>query len=156
MRSAGVTDNFTNRSSQKCGWQLRFRLLWVIYFALGICLAFSISYLALFGEAGRSILFLGFGGSAIWGTAILVVIARIVYSLELNLVKGYFVLPISVGLVVAFCVMAVGVVAVFLGLLGLIALVPISVLLLSLCVMFAPDFFSTNRKSLSWEYFCVD
>lgn len=122
--------------------------MWVIYFALGICLAYSIFYLASFGEAGRSFLFLGFGGSAIWGTAILVVIARIVYSLELNLVKGYFMLPISVGLVVAFCVMAVGVVAVFLGLLGLIALVPISVLLLSLCVLFGPDFFSTNRKSL--------
>jgi hypothetical protein len=56
------------------------------------------------------------------------------------LLVGFFV----VGLLVTICGLAVGVVLVILGFVGLVALVPISVLILSLFIGFSPGGFGSD------------
>jgi hypothetical protein len=82
---------------------------------------------------------------AVWGVALFVILARLGYDLELNVVKGHFLLYAGAALIVVVCGMAVGVVAVILGLLSSLALVVFSLVLLSLYVLFSRDFFGINR-----------
>jgi hypothetical protein len=133
---------------------LKLRLVWVVYFSLGLCLAYSIFHLAnyfglsFFILSNRSMIEQTLSGSVFtgfWGIVVFVVLARLGYDLELNLVRGYYRSFAFVGLLVAVCGMAVGVCLVVLGFVGTVALVPISCLLLSLCVVFSPDFFGVNR-----------
>jgi len=82
---------------------------------------------------------------AVWGIAVFVVLGGLGYNLELNMVKGYYRSVVGVGLLVTICSLAVGVVLVALGFVGQVGLVLISILILSLCIIFSPDFFGMDR-----------
>lgn len=122
-------------------------LIWIIYFALGVCAAYSALYLAKFFSQQTSVL-PGYWDNALWGVAVFAVIAFIAYQLELNIVKGYFKIFLSIGLLVSICAMAVGVVTVLIGFVGEIGMIPISSLLFALCLLFSSDFFETSRLKL--------
>ena len=123
-------------------------ILWVIYGSLGACLALSALSLASSLGNGSGHVLPGFWDIAIWSTAVFLVVARLAYHLELNMVKGYYKMLISVGLLISICIMAVGVVSVILGFVGVIGMVPISGLLVAICVLFANDFFEAHRVTL--------
>ena len=114
-------------------------LIWVAAVPLAICLVYSLFYLA-----RGSILFRPLD-DAVWGIAIFILLAGLGYNLELNIIKGYYRSYLGVGLLVTICALAVGGVSVILGFVGLVALVPISVLILSLFIVFAPDFLGMDR-----------
>jgi hypothetical protein len=114
-------------------------LIWVAVVPLSVCLVFSLFHLAIGNVLSRS------SDLWVWGIAIFVVLAGLGLNLELNMVKGYYRSYLGLGLLVTICGMAIGVVTVILGLVGTVALVPISVVLLSLCVVFSPDFFGMDR-----------
>jgi hypothetical protein len=114
-------------------------LIWVAVVPLAVCLVFSLFHLAIGNVLSRS------SDLWVWGIAIFVVLAGLGLNLELNMVKGYYRSYLGLGLLVTICGMAIGVVTVILGLVGTVALVPISVVLLSLCVVFSPDFFGMDR-----------
>ena len=61
------------------------------------------------------------------------------------MVKGYYRSIVGVGLLVTICGLAVGVVSIILGFIGFVALVPISIILFILCLVFSIDFFGINR-----------
>ena len=82
---------------------------------------------------------------AVWGVAIFILLSGLGYTLELNIVKGYYRSYLGISLLVIIYGLAVGVVLVILGFVGLLALVPISVLILSLFIGFSPDFFGVDR-----------
>ena len=137
-------------------------LIWAAVVPLAICLVYSLFYLAnslgfslfVFSNRGVEQTVSGIILSdpfdvAIWGIAIFIVLALMGYDLELNIVKGYYRSIAGVGLLVAICSMAVGVVAVILGFVDMVAMVPISLLLLSMCVVFSSDFFGVNRLPFS-------
>ena len=132
-------------------------LIWAAAVPLAVCLVYSLLYLA--SSLGFSLMFFSSGveqssvlfrtlNLAVWAVAIFVVLAWLGFSLEFNLIKGYFRWYLSVGLLVAICGMAIGVVSAILGFVGMIALAPISIFILSLCVMFSPDFFDVDRVPL--------
>jgi len=81
---------------------------------------------------------------AVWGVAIFLILARVGYDLELNVVKGHFRPVLGTGLIVAVCGMAIGVVAVILGFISVLALVLISIVVLIMCVLFSFDFFGVG------------
>ena len=131
-------------------------LIWAALIPLAICIVYSLFYFAsslgysLFIFSSRSVI----GQTtilsstldvAVWGAAILVVLARLGYDLELNVVKGYYRSYLGIGLLVTICSMAVGVVAAILGFISILALVLISMVLVSLCVVLSFDFFEVNR-----------
>lgn len=131
-------------------------LIWAALVPLAICLVYSLFYLAsslgfsLFISSKRSII--GQTGIlsasldvAVWGIAVFAILARLGYDLELNVVKGYYRSYAGIGLLVAICGMAIGVVATILGFIGTIALVPISIVLLIMCILLSPDFFGVDR-----------
>jgi hypothetical protein len=89
---------------------------------------------------------LGFWDLVVWGIAVFIVLARLGYELELNIVKGYYRSGAGAGLLVAICGLAVGVLLVVLSFIGGVVMVPISGLLLGLCIVFSSDFFRVNRK----------
>jgi hypothetical protein len=115
-------------------------LIWVIVVPLAICLVYSLFYLTI-GDLLSRPLDLG-----VWGFAIFVVLAWLGYNLELNMVKGYYRSYVGAGLLITICGMAIGVVLTILGFVGTVALVPISVLLICLCIVFSHDFFNLNRQ----------
>ena len=132
-------------------------LIWATLVPLAICLVYSLFYLAsslgysLFIFSNRSVI----GQTTIlspsldvgvWGVAIFAVLARLGYHLELNVVKGYFQSIAGISLIVAICGMAIGVVAVIVGFIGTLALVLISLVLLSMCILFSFDFFEVKRQ----------
>ena len=82
---------------------------------------------------------------AVWGIAIFVILVWLGYDLEVNLLRGYYRSFVGLGFLVAICGMAIGICLVAVGFVGLIGLVPISILLLVLCVIFSHDFFSLDR-----------
>jgi hypothetical protein len=114
-------------------------LIWVAVVPLAICLIYSIFYLALGGVLSPLL------DVAVWGIAVFVVLGGLGYNLELNMVKGYYRSVVGVGLLVTICCLAVGVVLVALGFVGQVGLVLISILILSLCIIFSPDFFGMDR-----------
>jgi hypothetical protein len=114
-------------------------LIWVAVVPLAICLIYSIFYLALGGVLSPLL------DIAVWGIAVFVVLGGLGYNLELNMVKGYYRSVVGVGLLVTICSLAVGVVLVALGFVGQVGLVLISILILSLCIIFSPDFFGMDR-----------
>ena len=114
-------------------------LIWAAVVPLAICLVYSMFYLAL-GKVLSPIL-----DVAVWGIAVFVVLGGLGYNLELNMVKGYYRSYVGVGLLVTICGLAVGVVLVALGFVGQVGLVLISILILSLCIVFSPDFFGIDR-----------
>ena len=129
--------------------------VWFSLVPLAVCLVYSLFYLAsslgfsLFIFSNRSAVGLASIVSpsldvAVWGVAIFILLARLGYDLELNVVQGYFLSKVGAGLIVAVCGMAIGVVAVILGLLGSLALVLISLILLIVCVLFSSDFFGVD------------
>ena len=114
-------------------------LIWAAVVPLAICLVYSIFFLAL-GKVLSPLL-----DVAVWGIAVFVVLGGLGYNLELNMVKGYYRSVVGVGLLVTICSLAVGVVLVALGFVGQVGLVLISILILSLCIIFSPDFFGMDR-----------
>jgi hypothetical protein len=120
-------------------------LIWATLTPLAICLVYTSFYLAGSLNFLEHYILSGTLGIAVWGVAIFIILARLGYDLELNMVKGYYRSYIGVGLLVTICGMAVGAVAVILGFVGTIAIIPISSFLLSLCVVFSSDFFGMNR-----------
>jgi hypothetical protein len=114
-------------------------LIWAAVVPLAICLVYSIFFLAL-GKILFPLL-----DVAVWGIAVFVVLGGLGYNLELNMVKGYYRSVVGVGLLVTICSLAVGVVLVALGFVGQVGLVLISILILSLCIIFSPDFFGMDR-----------
>ncbi len=131
-------------------------LIWAALVPLAICIVYSLFYLA--SSLGFSLFVFSNGGAveqtsilsntldiAIWGIAVFIVLARLGYNLELNMVKGYYRSYLGVGLLVTICIMAFGVVATILGFVGILALIAISSLLVFMCVAFSPDFFDLKR-----------
>jgi hypothetical protein len=114
-------------------------LIWTAVIPLAICLVYSVFYLAI-GKVLSPLL-----DVAVWGIAVFVVLGGLGYNLELNMVRGYYRSFVGVGLLVTICGLAVGVVLVTLGFVGQLGLVLISILILSLCIIFSPDFFSMDR-----------
>ena len=130
-------------------------LIWVSVVPLAMCLVYSLFYLisslgySLFIFSNRSIVGLTSILSpsldfAVWGVAIFLILARLGYDLELNVVKGHFRPVLGTGLIVAVCGMAIGVVAVILGFISVLALVLISIVVLIMCVLFSFDFFGVG------------
>jgi hypothetical protein len=124
-------------------------LLWATLVPLAICLVYTLFYLADSLNFHEQDILTGSLGTAVWAIAVFIILARLGYDLELNMVKGYYRSYVGIGLLVAICSMAVGACAVVLGFVGTIAIVPISILLLSLCVVFSSDFFGMNRLPFS-------
>lgn len=118
--------------------------IWASLVPLAICVVYSVFYLAS-GLGGQVSILSPSLDVAVWGVALFVILARLGYDLELNVVKGHFLLYAGAALIVVVCGMAVGVVAVILGLLSSLALVVFSLVLLSLYVLFSLDFFGINR-----------
>jgi hypothetical protein len=114
-------------------------LIWASVIPLAICLVYSSFYLVI-GRVLSPLL-----DVAVWGIAVFIVLARLGYNLELNMVRGYYRSVVGVGLLVAICGLAVGVVLVALGFVSQLGLVPISILILSFCIVFSPDFFGMDR-----------
>ncbi len=83
--------------------------------------------------------------AAVWGIAIFFVLAWLGYALESNLVRGYIRSILGVSLMGVICGVAVGTCLVVFGFVGVVGLVPISILLLSLCLVFSADFFDVDR-----------
>jgi len=114
-------------------------LIWASVIPLAICLVYSSFYLII-GRVLSPLL-----DVAVWGIAVFIVLARLGYNLELNMVRGYYRSVVGVGLLVTICGLAVGVVLVALSFVSQLGLVPISILILSFCIVFSPDFFDINR-----------
>jgi hypothetical protein len=114
-------------------------MLWAAVVLLAICLVYSLFYLAQGSVLSRPL------DDAVWGGAIFILLAGVGYTLELNTVKGYYRSYLGISLLVTICGLALGVVLAILGFVGLVALVPISVLILSLSIVFSPDFFGVDR-----------
>jgi hypothetical protein len=114
-------------------------LIWTAILSLAVCLVFSLFYLV------QGTILSGPLEGAIWGVAILIILVGLGYNLELNMVKGYYRSYLGVGLLVTICGLAVGVISTILGFFGFVALVPISILIFILCLVFSPDFFSMDR-----------
>ena len=114
-------------------------LIWATLLPLAICLVYSLFYLALGSILSHTL------DVAVWGVVIFIVLFRLGYNLELNIVKGYYRSYFGVGLLVIICGMAIAVVSVILDFVGAVALVPISMVLLGFCVVFSPDFFNMDR-----------
>ena len=114
-------------------------LIWASVIPLAICLVYSSFYLVI-GRVLSPLL-----DVAVWGIAVFIVLARLGYNLELNMVRGYYRSVVGVGLLVTICGLAVGVVLVALSFVSQLGLVPISILILSFCIVFSPDFFDMDR-----------
>ena len=126
-------------------------------FSLAICLFFLLFYLAKYlnlsflvlanrGMARQIVsgsVLSGFLDPVIWGIAVFVVLAWIVYALKSNMVRGTKLLV--VGSLVGLCGLAVWVCLVVVGFVGVWSLVLISGLLLGLCFVFAFGFFGVGR-----------
>ena len=132
-------------------------LIWAAVVPLAISLVYSLFYIAsylglsIFVFANRSIvdqssLLSAPLDIAVWGIAIFMILAWLGYTLESNLVRGYIRPSLGVGLLVLVCGLAVGVCLVALGFVGIVGLVPISILLLGLCIEFSNDFFDVDIK----------
>jgi hypothetical protein len=121
-------------------------------FSLAICLFFLLFYLAKYlnlsflvlsnrGMVKQTVsgnIFSGFLDPVIWGIALLVVLAWIVYALKSNMVRG----PKSlvVGSLAGLVGLAVWVFLVVFGFVWVWSLVLVSGLMLGLCFVFAPGF----------------
>ncbi len=137
-------------------------LRWAAEFSLAICLIYALFYLAsslglqYFTLSNRGMVEKTVSGSilsgsldvAVWGIAIFVVVAWLIYSLGLNNVRSYYrsfsavrALALLVGLAVWVCLVIFGVI-------GMWSLVLVSSLLLGSCFLFAPDLFGISRWSL--------
>jgi hypothetical protein len=114
-------------------------LIWATLLPLAICLVYSLFYLALGSILSHTL------DVTVWGVVIFIVLFRLGYNLELNVIKGYYRSYFGVGLLVIICGMAIAVVSVILDFVGAVALVPISMVLLGFCVVFSPDFFNMDR-----------
>ena len=132
-------------------------LIWAAVVPLAVSLVYSMFYIAsylglsIFVFANRSIvdqssLLSAPLDIAVWGIAIFMILAWLGYTLESNLVRGYIRPSLGVGLLVLICSLAVGVCLVALDFVGIVGLVPISILLLGLCIEFSNDFFDVDMK----------
>ena len=124
---------------------------------LAISLVYSLFYIAsylglsLFVFTNRSIFDQGSLLSApldiaVWAIAVFMIIAWLGYTIELNLVKGYIRPTLGVVLLALISSLAVGVCLVALGFVGIVGLVPISILLVGMCIEFSNDFFDVDMK----------
>ena len=114
-------------------------LIWTTLVPLAICLIYSVFYLALGNVLSHTL------DVAVWAVMIFIVLFRLGYNLELNVVKGYYRSYFGIGLLATICGMAIVVVSVILNFIGAVALVPISIALLVFCAVFSPDFFNMDR-----------
>ena len=132
-------------------------LIWVGAVPLAISLVYSLFYLASYlglsffvftnrSPVNQSSLLSAPFDIAVWGIAVFMIIAWLGYSLELNLVRGYIRPYLGIGLVALVCGLAVGVCLVALGFVSIVGLVPISLLLLGMCIEFSNDFFDVDMK----------
>jgi hypothetical protein len=138
--------------------RLRERLVWIVYFSLGLCLVYSLFYLAsysglsFFVLSNRGMVAHSVSGSlvsapwdlAVWGCAVLVVLAWLIYDLGSAVARGFyrfFAGFVLFGLVVWVCL-------VFFGLVSLVSFILVSVLVIVLCVVFSFGFFGVSRFGL--------
>jgi hypothetical protein len=136
--------------------RLRERLVWVVYFSLGLCLVFLLFYLAsyfgfsFFVLSNRGMVEYVINGSLIsasldsvvWVFAVFVVLAWLFYRLGSGVTGVYQFLVgfILFGLVTCVCL-------VLFGLINLVSLALVSVLLIVWCFVFSPGFFGVPRFS---------
>jgi hypothetical protein len=137
---------------------LRGRLVWVVYFSLGLCLAYSLFYLAshfslsFFVLSNRGMVEHAVSGSlisanwdlAVWASAVFAVIAWLFYSLIYRAVGGFY--RFLTVLVLLALVGWVGLVV--FGVVSLVSLALVSVLLIVLSVLFSLLFFGVSRFGL--------
>jgi hypothetical protein len=114
-------------------------LIWATLVPLAISLVYSVFYLALGSVFSHTL------DVAVWAVVIFIVLFRLGYNLELNIVKGYYRSYFGVGLLTTICAIAIAVVSVILDFIGAVALVPISMVILGFCIVFSPDFFDMDR-----------
>ena len=131
-------------------------LIWAAAVPLAICLVYSLFYsasnfgLSLMAFTNKTVVgqigvLSAPADAAIWGIAIFSVLAWLGYALESNLVRGYLRTSLGAGLLGIICGAAIGTCLVVFGFVGLVGLVPISLLLVGLCIVFSVDFFNVDR-----------
>jgi hypothetical protein len=138
--------------------RLRERLVWLVYFSLGLCLVYSLFYVAsyfglsFFVLSNRGMVEHVVSGSmvsvpwdvGVWSCFVFVVLAWLFYRLGSSLVGWFrrlFAGFVLFGLVVWVCLVIFGVV-------GLVSLVLVSALIMALSVVFSFDFFGVSRFDL--------
>ena len=134
------------------------KIVWLVYFSLGLCLAFSLFYLAsyvglsFFVLSSRGMVEHVVGGSlvsvpsdiGVWSCAIFIILAWLVYRLDSNVV-GYvyrvFACLVLIGLAIWVCL-------VILGMVSLVTLTLVSALIILFSIVFAFGFFGVSRFAL--------
>ena len=132
-------------------------LIWASIFTLSLCVVYAVyslaSSIAMFSLVDK-ILF-GSLGIAVWAIGVFFLLARLGYNLEMHLVGGHYEPALAVGLLVTVTALAISVVLVILGFVGIIAIAPISFLLLALCMVFSSEFFSLKLVPFSLRLIIV-
>ena len=147
-------------SAEKVSFVRRFRqrLVWLVYFALGLCLVYSLFYaaryfgLSFFVLSNRGMVDHVVSGSlvsvpwdvGVWSFGVLIVLARLFYDLRIKLAGRSYRLPA----IFALFGLAVWACLVILGLVSLVNLALVSALLIALCLSFSHDFFAVSRFDL--------
>ena len=141
---------------------LRFRLVWIVYFSLGLCLAYCLFYgasyfgLSFFVLVKRGMFEQIVSGNLIsatwdlvvWGGGVFIVLAWLGYNLGSRIIKGVSRSFVWFGLFSVWVVLVGWSCLVVFGLLGLESLFFVSGLLLGICVVFSVSFFRVSRFSV--------
>jgi hypothetical protein len=142
---------------------LRYHVVWLIYFALGICLVYSLYYaasyfgLSFFVLSNRGMVDHVVNGNLIsapwdigvWGCAIFIVSVWLVLFSGSSSAGGFyrlFAVLMSCGMIIWVCL-------VVFGLVNLVSLALLSVLIFGLCLGFSFDIFGVSRFSLFLRVF---
>ena len=134
---------------------LQGRLVWIVYFAVGLCLVYSLFYLAsyfglhFFILSNRGMvdhivngnLFSASLDTAFWVSAILIALIWLFYCLNRSIVSRFYKLIANVVLLGVFSwALLVG-----FGVISLVSLALVNLLLVVLCVVFVSRFFEVSR-----------
>jgi len=144
------------------GFQLKVRarekIVWLVYFSLGLCLVYSLFYVAsyfglsFFVLSNRGMMEHVVSGSlvsgswdiGVWGCSVFVVLAWLFYDFGSRLSNRFF------RLFSGFILFGLGVwvFLVFFGLVSVVTLALVSVLIIGFCMVFSFDFFGVSRFGL--------
>jgi len=132
-------------------------LLWASIITLALCVDYALyslaSSIALFSLVDKIVF--GSLGIAVWGIGVFFLLVRMGHNLELHLVRGAYENALAVGLLATVTALAVSVVLVILGFVGIVAIAPISLVVLSLSLLFSSEFFGMKLVPFSFRLVCV-